>query len=48
VLNGVPCVSHILEQQLASLPDEDMTVTKVEASTKPDEPPPIQSGFLFG
>jgi len=33
---------------LRILPDEDMTVTEVEAPTKPDEPPPIQSGFLVG
>jgi putative SOS response-associated peptidase YedK len=33
---------------LRVLPDEDMTVTEVEAPKKPDEPPPMQSGFLFG
>jgi putative SOS response-associated peptidase YedK len=37
---------------LRILPDEDMTVTKMDAATKaeqvkPDEPLPLQSGFLF-
>jgi putative SOS response-associated peptidase YedK len=35
---------------LRILPDEDMTVAEVEAPKKPDEdePPPMQSGLLFG
>jgi hypothetical protein len=33
---------------LRVLPDEDMTVAKVEPPKKQDEPPPMQSGFLFG